>query len=100
MGEAEGEIMKEYCRKSHFAKLGKDDFITPNYGEAQTGYDFAEAAKDWLLTQGLPALSVVEVHLKRKRRGVGMARIFLSHVQREPLAKTLLRGDSREAALP
>eukprot|EP00959_Pyramimonas_sp_CCMP1952_P247539 5174846-Pyramimonas_sp.AAC.1 len=78
-----------YSRKAAFEKCGKSDYITPMCGPELTGYDFIESIKLWMTDTNNREWSVAEVWLSRKDRGVGMATLFVSHVQAQPLEATL-----------
>jgi len=74
--------------------------MTPAFGESLTGYDFKYMLTLWLVNRGYEAFSVAEAFLKEGIEGVGEARLFVSHVQRETIFKTLLIGDDREDSIP
>eukprot|EP00929_Paragymnodinium_shiwhaense_P102633 TRINITY_DN65843_c0_g1_i1.p1 TRINITY_DN65843_c0_g1~~TRINITY_DN65843_c0_g1_i1.p1 ORF type:complete len:287 (-),score=16.46 TRINITY_DN65843_c0_g1_i1:82-864(-) len=62
-------------------------WVTTLYGERLTGYDFATAIRKEWKDHGLQAFSVCEV--LRGCDGVGLADVFLSHLQLESLQSTL-----------
>merc|ERR1712048_367802 len=88
------EVMRDYNRASWFQAKGDPDFISIFYGDAETGYDVAEASKKWLKERGYEQLSVAEAWLLEGRGGVAKATIFLSHVQVQPLEHTLAANET------
>ncbi|CAK0818046.1 unnamed protein product [Prorocentrum cordatum] len=59
------------------------------YGDDLTGYDFLESIKTWMRQSRNEAWSLAEVLLARGRSGVGMAALFISHIQAQSLEETL-----------
>eukprot|EP00929_Paragymnodinium_shiwhaense_P059229 TRINITY_DN29660_c0_g1_i1.p1 TRINITY_DN29660_c0_g1~~TRINITY_DN29660_c0_g1_i1.p1 ORF type:complete len:521 (+),score=54.84 TRINITY_DN29660_c0_g1_i1:105-1667(+) len=93
---------KGFSREAFFAnKLGRsstkpqEDWITPAYGPALTGYDFGNCIRQWHKATGNEEISSAEYlqqedyQQEEDTPGVGDPRIFLSHVQSEPLEATL-----------
>jgi len=80
---------EKYSRKTVFEQRGKLDYITGMCGDELTGYDFAENIKLWLRQNQNEEWSLAEVWLAGKGPGVGMATLFVSHIQAQPLEATL-----------
>jgi len=67
-------------------KLG---WVTAQCGTSLTGYDVCAAIRLWLETNEYSKYSVVQILMAEGSSGVGLANVFLSHVQSESLANTL-----------
>lgn len=89
VAESIGFTPESYSRKAVFEERGKEDYITAMCGHELTGYDFAEKIKLWMKQNEYEEWSLAEVWLAGKRPGVGMATLFVSHIQAQPLETTL-----------
>eukprot|EP00929_Paragymnodinium_shiwhaense_P055375 TRINITY_DN27742_c0_g2_i1.p1 TRINITY_DN27742_c0_g2~~TRINITY_DN27742_c0_g2_i1.p1 ORF type:complete len:557 (-),score=70.82 TRINITY_DN27742_c0_g2_i1:252-1922(-) len=79
-----------FDREQYFFEQEKEsDWITPIYGEAETGYDFVVAIRAWHEAHDHANRSAAEVLLLRGSSGVDRATAYVSHVQSQPLHATL-----------
>jgi len=80
---------KSYDWARMFLDAHETDWITADYGNEMTGYDFAEFLKRWTRKSGNETWSLAEVWIAQKREQAQMAQVFVSHIQSQTLEATM-----------
>lgn len=84
-----GMVFRGEHRPPEWYGAGFPDVNANDLENFLTGYEICELIRDFMRSGGWVALSVVELLKALGANGVGMATVFLSHSQAEPLNVTL-----------